>query len=623
MLRTHACWITLGAAAVFFAATLGGCGSDDSKDGSDPGKAGSGGTSADSGPDGPSGSGGTGATGGTGGTGLTGGSGGDASVDADDASDGEPDAPEDVVTGDVICTAGTYECNANTLLKCNAQGTQWLDYWNCATSALCDAAGGRCNAPACQPAEHRCEGATLEICKSDQTGWDTKEVCASAAHCRTEFQTCGATPCVAGYNYQCSGSVLQICNATETGWDDVQDCQSSVLCDATNQLCSPSECAPGEISCDGATLRTCNFTLDGWQQLETCQSEQLCDEAGGQCDVCTPDLYRCSGADLYLCSPNGQQETLEASCSSAERCNPGSGRCDPACDSGGPGAGSNCGTGGDEDCCGSPAITGGSFSRSYDVVNYTNDTYVATVADFELDTFEVTVGRFREFVDAGLGNQASPPSAGDGAHPLIADSGWDASWNTELAVDKSALIARLNCDLTFQTWSDTAGANDVEPINCVTWYEAFAYCAWSGGRLPTEAEWNYAASGGDEHRVYPWGDGIDHDLAVWGCETDGVPGCAGDDIVQVGSRSPQGDGRWGQADLAGGMSEWVLDRFQDPYPMPCSNCAAVSFGSGRMRRGGAWNENNANRLRNGSRESANPSQGSTYLGFRCARSTAP
>ena len=559
MLRTHVCWFALGSLALIAVGAMGGCGSDEADgDSTDPGDAGSGGAGTDAGPDGDSGS---GATGGSGGTGATGGSGGDASVDPDATAEGGQDAPseaaEDVVVGDVICTPGTYQCNANTLVKCIEPGTEWVDYWSCATSALCDATGGRCHPPACLPAEHRCNGATLEVCKSDQTGWETKQVCNSAAHCRAEFQTCGATPCPPGA-YQCSGSVLQVCNDTQTGWDDVDDCLSSALCDAANETCTPSECTPGEISCEGANLRTCKFTLDGWENLETCSSEDLCDEAGGQCDVCVADAYRCSGAELYLCSETGQQETLEDTCSSPERCNPVSGRCDPACDSGNPGAGLNCGAGQDQDCCASPAIPGGTFSRSYDEDNYTDDTYVATVADFEIDTFEVTVGRFREFVEAGLGTQASPPAAGDGAHPLIADSGWDASWDAELSATTTELTENLNCDLTFQTWSDDPGANETKPINCVTWYEAFAYCAWAGGRLPTEAEWNYAASGGDEHRVYPWGDGIDHDHAVWGCETDGVPGCTSDDIVMVGSRSPLGDGKWGHVDLAGSMSEWVL-----------------------------------------------------------------
>jgi formylglycine-generating enzyme required for sulfatase activity len=107
---------------------------------------------------------------------------------------------------------------------------------------------------------------------------------------------------------------------------------------------------------------------------------------------------------------------------------------------------------------------------------------------------------------------------------------------------------------------------------------------------------------------------------VYGCESDGVPGCAGGDIVAVGSRSPLGDARWGHKDMAGSMSEWVLDKLTDPYPMPCTNCAATTIGSGRVRRGGAWNENNTNRLRNASRESGNPTQRFTHIGVRCARS---
>ncbi len=49
-----------------------------------------------------------------------------------------------------------------------------------------------------------------------------------------------------------------------------------------------------------------------------------------------------------------------------------------------------------------------------------------------------------------------------------------------------------------------AGSNENQPINCVTWYEAFAFCISDGGYLPTAAEWNYAAAGGSDQRAYPF-----------------------------------------------------------------------------------------------------------------------
>ncbi|WP_438023210.1 formylglycine-generating enzyme family protein [Sorangium sp. So ce233] len=49
------------------------------------------------------------------------------------------------------------------------------------------------------------------------------------------------------------------------------------------------------------------------------------------------------------------------------------------------------------------------------------------------------------------------------------------------------------------------GENEARPIRCVSWSVAFAFCAWDGGRLPTEAEWNHASAGGSEQREYPWG----------------------------------------------------------------------------------------------------------------------
>ena len=121
----------------------------------------------------------------------------------------------------------------------------------------------------------------------------------------------------------------------------------------------------------------------------------------------------------------------------------------------------------------------------------------------------MTVGRFRAFVNAGKGTQANPPSPGDGAHPLLGQSGWSSSFNGSLPTDTTALRAALKCSGSYDTWTDTPGGNETLAMNCLTWFDAFAFCAWDGGRLPTEAEWNYAAAGGSEQRVYPWGATID------------------------------------------------------------------------------------------------------------------
>jgi formylglycine-generating enzyme required for sulfatase activity len=140
-------------------------------------------------------------------------------------------------------------------------------------------------------------------------------------------------------------------------------------------------------------------------------------------------------------------------------------------------------------------VPGGTFNRSNDAA------YPATVSGFVLDRFEVTVGRFRRFVEAYPG---SKPAAGAGRHPLIEGSGWDAGWDSNLPADAEALKRAVKCHSTYQTWTDEADEHERLPMNCLSWYLAFAFCAWDGGRLPTEAEWNYAAAGGDEQRAYTW-----------------------------------------------------------------------------------------------------------------------
>jgi len=236
------------------------------------------------------------------------------------------------------------------------------------------------------------------------------------------------------------------------------------------------------------------------------------------------------------------------------------------------------------------------------------------IADFRLDAFEVTVARFRAFVDA------FPPAPSAGAHPLIAGSGWDPERGSTYPPTREALIASLDCEsIRPPTWSATPGPTDNQPIICVSYPVAFAFCLWDQGRLPTEAEWEYAAAGGDEERLYPWGDEpptIEH--AAFNCLLADDFRCSENDRAPVGS-FPRGRGRWGHYDLAGNQSEWVLDYFEHyPADADCDNCAVV-MGRNYAKRGGSFVDD-ASELRASARSSA----GNEYLregalGFRCAR----
>ena len=285
------------------------------------------------------------------------------------------------------------------------------------------------------------------------------------------------------------------------------------------------------------------------------------------------------------------------------------------------GLASTCGPSGNESCCTSLLVPGGTFYRNYDGVNYGDKSYPATVSDFALDKYESTVGRFRAFVNAGMGTQANPPAPGAGAHPLIPGSGWDSAWNTTLPADAASQIAAMKCSAQFQTWTDTPGGNENRPQDCLAWSTAFAFCAWDGGRLPTEAEWNYAAAGGSEQRVYPWSNppsstSIDHTRASYECMGDGVSACSSTDFIVVGSR-PAGNGRWGHADLAGNVEEWMLD-YSGAYQTPCHDCVSA-LAYYRSVRGGNLVETPSSLL-NTSVSNGGSGTSVSYSGARCARS---
>ncbi|MES1172046.1 MAG: SUMF1/EgtB/PvdO family nonheme iron enzyme [Bacteroidota bacterium] len=245
--------------------------------------------------------------------------------------------------------------------------------------------------------------------------------------------------------------------------------------------------------------------------------------------------------------------------------------------------------------------------------------HAVTVAAFQLDRYEVTVGRFRAYLANYKGD---PPPDGGGEHPLVPNSGWQPAWKNALGASRDDFsFAIAECG---GTWTDAPGVSEARPMSCLTWFEAFAFCVWEGKRLPTEAEWEYAAAGGEEQRPYPWGDAAPSaEYAVFGCLFDGQPGCTAADLPVVGSLS-KGAGRWGHLDLAGSVWEWTLDVYQPYTGTPCANCAPISTSdmAGHVFRGGDFRFDDVTYLRATARLGFTGGFPDDTRGFRCARSAA-
>lgn len=181
----------------------------------------------------------------------------------------------------------------------------------------------------------------------------------------------------------------------------------------------------------------------------------------------------------------------------------------------------------------------------------------------------------------------------------------------------------------FCNWG-RAGFDD-HPINCVDWDQSTRYCGYRGGRLPTEAEWEWAAGGGS--RLYPWGDAPPSPQLTNLCGEECIAALNARGVGQnrqwlVGEQDPwpstapvgsfpAGVTPQGLHDMAGNVFEWTADWYSGYSAVAQANPSGPTSGTNRVNRGAGWGSGVAGAFRSRARTTDVPSHRGVFLGIRC------
>ena len=524
----------------------------------------------------------------------------DASVPKDTgdggAADGAPSA--DASKGGLVVCAGAtekrcantcvstldpdYGCAASTCQRCDIDG-----------STVYSCVAGKCNIAACRSGYKFCGDRCVSV---DDPAYGCGPTACNAATCPTvpsgQTKICEGGVCKLGTcsptTKKCGNSCVPFlrrygCASTSL----CADCPVDESCQGTPSACG---CTPDPVT--ACKDQECGPTVDNCGNPITCPDTcgPLAPCGGTKCG-CIPDppAVTCAGKDCGTTVGNCNQIvtcTNKACAEGLETCGAVTpNQCDlpPSCAGGGAGR-TDCRG---ESCCLSILVPGGAFNRANSAGT------PATISAVRVDKYKVTVARFRQFVTAVVAGWRPAQGAGKHTHlnggrglvlPAGAapphESGWSAPWSSLLAASASSWTTNLAG--TFATYTPTPGASEARPVSNVTWPEAFAFCIWDGGFLPSFAELSFAWTHGEEQRDHPWAGSNLTTTEVDFCPSslpDGGPGPACTAALPVGSK-PAGDGFYGHADLAGGAYEWTADGYvggTPDLPTPCVDCAGTIY----------------------------------------------